>query len=218
MLSLLFIVTNRQENPLYKVKALQNKSGKEVKAMEDHKIVRLYLERDEEAIRFTSEKYGRRLRTLAFGITSDIQTSEECENDTYLEAWNRIPPNEPKTYLFAFLARIIRHISIDRCRERTSLKRNGYVVELSQELEMCLPASDDVDSTMEAKMLGEAISRFLLTISQEKRVVFMRRYFYLNTVSEISSRVSISESKVKTMLFRIRNDLRDYLSKEGYTL
>ena len=101
--------------------------------MEDHKIVRLFLERDEAAIRFTSEKYGSRLRMLALCITSDMQTSEECENDTYLEAWNRIPPHEPKTYLFAFLARIIRHISIDRCRERTSLKRNGYVIELTQE-------------------------------------------------------------------------------------
>lgn len=186
--------------------------------MEDHKIVRLFLERDEAAIRFTSEKYGNRLRMLALGITSDMQTSEECENDTYLEAWNRIPPHEPKTYLFAFLARIIRHISIDRCRERTSLKRNGYVIELTQELEMCLPASDDVDSTMDAKMLGEAISRFLWTLSREKRVVFMRRYFYLNTVSEISTQLSIGDSKVKTMLFRIRNDLRDYLNKEGYTL
>ena len=83
---------------------------------------------------------------------------------------------------------------------------------------MCLPASDDVDSTMDAKMLGEAISRFLWTLSREKRVVFMRRYFYLNTVSEISTQLSIGESKVKTMLFRIRNDLRDYLMKEGYTL
>ena len=78
--------------------------------------------------------------------------------------------------------------------------------------------SVDVDSTMDAKMLGEAISRFLWTLSREKRVVFMRRYFYLNTVSEISTQLSIGESKVKTMLFRIRNDLRDYLMKEGYTL
>lgn len=186
--------------------------------MEDDQIVRLFLERDESAIRFTSEKYGTRLRALSLGITSDLQTSEECENDTYFEAWNRIPPNDPKTYFFAFLARIIRHISIDRCRERTSLKRKGYVVELSEELGMCLPTADDVDSAVDTKMLGETISHFLLTLSQEKRVMFMRRYFYLNTVSEISSRLSISESKVKTSLFRIRNDLLDYLIKEGYTL
>ncbi len=186
--------------------------------MEDAKIVQLYLERDETAIRHTAVKYGSRLRSLSFSITSDDLTSEECENDTYLETWNRIPPNEPKTYFYAFLARITRHISIDRCRERTSLKRNGHIVELSEELEMCLPASNDVDSVVNAKILGEAISQFLFTLSQEKRVIFMRRYFYLDTVSEISRRLSLSKSKVKTSLFRIRNDLRDYLIKEGYTL
>ncbi len=186
--------------------------------MEDAKIVQLYLERDETAIRHTAVKYGSRLRSLSFSITSDDLTSEECENDTYLETWNRIPPNEPKTYFYAFLARITRHISIDRCRERTSLKRKGHIVELSEELEMCLPASNDVDSVVNAKILGEAISQFLFTLSQEKRVIFMRRYFYLDTVSEISRRLSLSKSKVKTSLFRIRNDLRDYLIKEGYTL
>ena len=101
--------------------------------MEDDKIVQLYLNRDESAIQFSSEKYGSRLRTLSLGITSDLQTSEECENDTYLQAWNLIPPNEPRTFLYAFLARIARHISIDRCRERASLKRDGYIVELSEE-------------------------------------------------------------------------------------
>ena len=186
--------------------------------MEDEKIVQLYLERDETAIRHTAEKYGLRLRFLSFGITSDRQTSEECENDTYFEAWKRIPPNEPREYFYAFLARITRHLSVDRCRERTSLKHSGYIVELTEELEMCLPASDDIDSVMDAKMLGEAINRFLLTLSQEKRVIFMRRYFFLDTVSAIAKRCSVSESKVKTSLFRIRKDLKDYLIKEGYTL
>jgi len=186
--------------------------------LEDAKIVQLYLKRDETAIRHTATKYGSRLRSLSFGITSDDLTSEECENDTYLETWNRIPPNEPKTYFYAFLARITRHISIDRCRERRSLKRNGHIVELTEELEMCLPASNDVDSVVNEKILGEAISHFLFTLSQEKRVIFMRRYFYLDTISEISRRLSISKSNVKTSLFRIRKDLRDYLIKEGYIL
>ena len=186
--------------------------------MNDENIVQLYLSRNEEAIRYMAEEYGMRLRTISFGITSDEQTAEECENDTYLEAWNRIPPHEPKSYFFVFLVRIIRHISIDRCRERKRLRRNGYFIELSEELEMCLPSTDDVESEIDAKMLGEAISRFLLTLSKEKRVIFMRRYFYMNTVSEISKLFLISESKVKTTLFRTRNDLREYLMKEGFYL
>ena len=186
--------------------------------MEDEKIVQLFFLRDETALKYTADKYGSRLRSLSFGITSDEQTAEECENDTYLEAWDRIPPNEPKTYFYAFLARIVRHISIDRCRERKSLKRDAHIVELTDELATCLPASDGVESKMDAKMLGESISRYLLTISDEKQVMFMRRYFYLDSITEISSRLSISESKVKTSLFRIRNSLRDYLIKEGYML
>ena len=186
--------------------------------MEDDKIVQLYLNRDEGAIQFSSEKYGSRLRTLSLGITSDLQTSEECENDTYLQAWNLIPPNEPRTFLYAFLARIARHISIDRCRERASLKRDGYIVELSEEMEMCLPATEDVESRIAEEELGKAISNYLHTISQEKRVIFVRRYFYLDSIAEISKRCAITESKVKSSLFRTRNDLREYLIKEGYAL
>lgn len=186
--------------------------------MEDDKIVQLFLNRDENAIKYSSDKYGSRLRAVSLAITSDYQTSEECENDTYLQAWKLIPPNEPRTYLYAFLARITRHISIDRCRERKSLKRKSFIVELSEEMEMCIPASYDVESNLEAKELGEAISRFLHTISKEKRVIFVRRYFYLDSISEISKRCVVSESKVKSVLFRTRNALRQYLIKEGYTL
>ncbi|MCQ2449439.1 MAG: RNA polymerase sigma factor, partial [Clostridia bacterium] len=159
-----------------------------------------------------------RLRAISYRITRDRETSEECENDTYLETWNHIPPSEPKDYFYAFLAKITRAISIDRCRERTRLKRDSYIVELTDELEMCIPAVNNVPDDMEAKLLGEAISRYLYTLSDEKQVMFMRRFFYLDTVSEIAKRLSISDSKVKTTLFRIRNELRDYLIKEGYTL
>ncbi len=186
--------------------------------MEDEKIVQLYLDRDESAIRLSSEKYGCRLRALSLGITSDIQTSEECENDTYLQAWNLIPPNEPRTYLYAFLARITRHISIDRCRERSNLKRNAYIIELTEEMESCIPSSGDVESSLAEEELGKAISSYLRNISQDKRVIFVRRYFYLDSIAEISKRCAVSESKVKSSLFRTRNDLREYLIKEGYVL
>lgn len=186
--------------------------------MEDGSIIQLFFNRDENAIQQTSDKYGARLRAISFRITNDRETSEECENDTYLEAWNRIPPSEPRDYFFAFLARITRARSIDCCRARMKLKRSCYVVELSDELEMCIPAVNDVADDVEAKLLGEAISRFLYTLSEEKQVMFLRRYFYMDTVSEIAKRLSISDSKVKTTLFRVRKELRDYLIKEGYAL
>lgn len=186
--------------------------------MEDYKIVQLFLNRDESAISQTQKKYGSRLRAVSYRITGDRGTSEECENDTYLETWNRIPPSEPRDYFYAFLTRIIRACSIDRCRKRTRLKRNSYIVELTSELEMCIPAANDVADDVEAKLLGEEISRFLFTLPDEKQVIFMRRYYYLDTVSEIAKRLSISESKVKTTLFRVRNELRAHLIKEGYTI
>lgn len=186
--------------------------------MEDDKIILLYQNRDENAIKQTAKKYGSRLRAISFRITGDREISKECENDTYWETWNRIPPSNPKDYFYAFLARITRFLSIDRCRERASLKRDGHIVELTDELEMCIPSVNNVAEDVEARLLGEAISRFLYTLSDEKQVMFMRRYFYLDAVSEIAKRLSISDSNVKTSLFRIRNDLRTYLIKEGYTL
>ena len=186
--------------------------------MEDGKIVELYLERDENAIGQTAKKYGARLRALAFGITADREISEECENDTYLEAWKTIPPNEPRDYFYPFLACITRHISIDRCRKNTRSKRSGYVIELNEELENCLPVSGNVSEEIDAKALGEAISRFLYTLPLEKRVIFIRRYFYFESISDVSRKCSVSKSNAKTMLFRIRRDLKKYLEKEGYTL
>ncbi len=186
--------------------------------MDDNKIVELYLNRDESAIQHTSEKYGSRLRHLALGIVENLQTAEECENDTYLEAWNSIPPHEPKSYLYAFLARITRHIALNCCRSRSRLKRSAYICELSSELEQCIPAPDDTECRIDDIVLKEAINGFLKTLGEEKRNVFLRRYWYLDSIGDISKRYAISESKVKTMLFRSRNELRKFLEQEGYIL
>lgn len=186
--------------------------------MEDNEIVELYMLRNETAIKHTSEKYGIRLRSLANSIVNDVQTAEECENDTYMEAWNTIPPHEPRNYLFAFLARITRHISLDICRSRNRLKRSAFVCELSAEMEECIPAPDDVECRIDDMALREAINGFLSTLDEEKRNIFIRRYWYLDSVASISKRFVLSESKVKTMLFRCRNELRRYLEKEGYTI
>ncbi len=112
--------------------------------MEDEKIVDLFLDRDESAISHVAEKYGSRLCTISYRITQDHATAEECENDTYLEAWNRIPPNEPRAYLPTFLSKIVRNISLNRCIERKRLKRSAYVSELSKEMEQCIAGKDHV--------------------------------------------------------------------------
>lgn len=186
--------------------------------MDDDKIVELYLKRDETAIMHTSEKYGKRLKKLAYGIVADLSTAEECENDTYLKAWDSIPPHEPKKHLYAFLACIIRHISINCCRHRNRLKRSAYLCELSAEMEQCIPAPDDVDCRIDDMVLREAINTYLSSLKQEKRNIFIRRYWYLDSITDISQRFSLSESKVKSTLFRCRNGLREFLEKEGYTL
>lgn len=186
--------------------------------MDNEQIVELYLLRDQFAIEQTAKKYGCRLRSLSFGIVRDRQTAEECENDTYLEAWNTIPPHEPRSYLYAFLACITRHISLNCCRSRNRLKRSAFVCELSSELEQCIPAPDDTQCRIDEMALRQAINGFLETLDEEKRNVFLRRYWYLDSVAAISKRYAFSQSKVKTMLLRSRNRFREYLEKEGYEL
>lgn len=186
--------------------------------MEDSQIVDLYLQRDETALDHTAEKYGQRLRRISHGIVDDEQTAEECENDTYLQTWNLIPPHEPRTYLFAFLSRIVRNLSIDRCRSRERLKRGAVITALSAELECCIPAPDDTACRVEAQELADAISAFLKAQPQTRRNVFLRRYWFAESVENIAKRYHMSQSKVKSMLFRTRNALRDYLQKEGYVL
>ena len=186
--------------------------------MDDDRIIGLYIARDEAAIDQTALKYGARLLEIASGITEDRQTAEECENDTYLEAWNTIPPQNPRGYLFAYLARIIRHLSLDACRYRSRLKRSAVLTELTAELEECIPAPDDTAARLEYRELGEAIGRYLATLSEEKRAIFIRRYWYLDPVKTIAAHRGIGQSRVKMTLLRCREGLRDYLEKEGYEL
>lgn len=189
-----------------------------MKTLDDNRIVELYLQRDEMAIKQTEAQYGARLRHLAYGIVGDQQTAKECENDTYMEAWNTIPPHEPRSYLYAFLARITRHISLDFCRYRNRIKRNTFLTEFSTEMEQCIPAPNDLECHMDDIVLKEMLNGFLSTLDEEKRNIFIRRYWYLDSIAEISNRFTLSESKVKTTLFRCRNKLREYLEKGGYIL
>ena len=180
--------------------------------MDDNKIIELYFQRDENAIIQTKERYGERLKTLAFHIISNNEDAEECENDTYLKTWETIPPKKPQ-YFFAYLAKICRNTALKMEEKQQAEKRSAVIVELSQELSECLPDKHSLEDTAEQE-LGEIISEFLKTVSKENRVIFIRRYFLSETISDISKALSISESKVKSSLFRTRNKLRDYLSKE----
>ena len=186
--------------------------------MDDGSIVELYLARDESAIARTSEKYGAALRTLANRILDDEPASEECENDTYLETWNRIPPHEPRDYLFPFLGRIARHLAIDRCRRRDARKRSAVLCELTQELEQCLPAKENVEAEVNASELAAVIRRFLSGCTAEQRGIFLRRYWYFDTIPAVAARFGFTESKVKVTLHRLRERLRAVLEEEGWTI
>ncbi|MDE7228857.1 MAG: sigma-70 family RNA polymerase sigma factor [Oscillospiraceae bacterium] len=183
--------------------------------MEDQKIVELYFKRDENAIRQTQRKFGKRIVNISKNITGSEFTAEEVENDTYLRAWENIPPTDPTTYLFAFLARIARNLSISVCRERSALKRNAMLVELSDEMAECLPSDCNIEQEAEAGMVLGLINEFLLSKPEDKRNIFMRRYWYLDSVSEVAKRFGLTESSVKTTLFRLRAELREYLEARG---
>ena len=182
--------------------------------MEDRRIVELYWQRSEQAIAETAEKYGSRLRRLGEAMLEDRQAVEECENDTYFRAWNAIPPHRPMDYLFAFLARIMRHAVLNACTaHRRRRQRYG---ELTEELEQCLASSADPEDTVDGMAMGESVSAFLRTLPREQWIIFLRRYWYFDSVGEIARFCGISESKVKSVLFRIRNHLREHLKKEGF--
>ena len=186
--------------------------------MDDGQIVDLFLLRDEAAIEQSAAKYGARLRALAFGIAGDRGTAVECENDAYWSAWNAIPPHEPRSYLYAFLARITRHLALDRCRAGARLKRSAQLCELSVELEQCIPAPDDTPCRAGERELAETLNAFLAALGEEKRRIFVRRYWYCDSIVDIAKRLAVSESKVKTTLHRCRARLRMVLEQEGYEL
>ena len=175
--------------------------------MDDNKIIDLYLCRDETAVKHTARKYGDHLRALAYGIVKDHQTAEECENDTYLKAWNSIPPHEPREYLYAFLARITRHISLDCCRKRSRLKRSAYISELSAEMEQCIPAPDDMECRIDDIVLGQAINKFLGTLSEEKRNVFIRRYWNFSAHSAKKKEMFLYVATGIWILFQTLHDV-----------
>lgn len=180
--------------------------------MEDHKIVDLYWARNEQGIAESDRKYGKILRSLSLSLLSNSEDAEECVNDTYLDAWNAMPQARP-TYLGAFLSKITRRISIDRFRADHREKRGGMGSVL-EELSDCIPSPDSVEKEWEGRQITATIERFLASQSPEKRVIFVRRYFYTQSVAEIANALRMSESKVKVVLYRLREQLRKELEEQ----
>ncbi|MDE7322256.1 MAG: sigma-70 family RNA polymerase sigma factor [Lachnospiraceae bacterium] len=185
--------------------------------MEDNEIIELFWQRSQRAIVETDGKYGWRLQNLSMNILHDREDAEECVNDTYHATWNTLPPQRP-VYFFAYLAKLARNFSFGKYDYYHAQKRDVTVVELSDEIENCIPSPNDLEQRMDSKEIGRIISEFLYIQPVEMRMVFVRRYWYMESVKDIAHVFHISESKVKSILFRMRNKLREHLEKEGVHL
>lgn len=184
--------------------------------MEDKHIVELYWARNETAIQETATKYGNYCFSIAYTILNDRPEAEECVNDTYFDAWKVIPPNRPSN-LATFLAKITRRIAIDRCRISSAQKRGGDEVILAlDELDECVRGSHDVESQVQYKEMVTVIQHFIGILPETERRIFLLRYWYLESTQSIAERYGFSQSKVLSMLHRIRGKLRTQLKKEGY--
>lgn len=186
--------------------------------MEDEKIIELYWQRQEQALTETEKKYAPYLTKIAWNILADRGDCEESVNDTYLAAWNSMPPHRPAV-LSTFLGKLTRRISIDRWRQHRAEKRkpSEYALSLT-ELEDCIPCESTPEAELDMKLLGDAISRFLLAQPREARTLFVARYYFLDSLKEAARYCGMTESKAKSMLFRTRRGLREQLRKEGFSL
>jgi len=186
--------------------------------MDDRQIIELYNERSEAAISETAGKYGKYCFYIAYHILYDERDSEECVNDTYLRAWEAIPPQWPNK-LSAFLGKITRNLALNRYRYRMREKRGyGQIPLMLDELQECVPAAGSTEQAVEEKLLVEVLNRFLHELPIEKRMMFLRRYWYMSSIKEIAEDYEISEGNVKMKLLRIRNKLKEILEKEGIVL
>ena len=181
--------------------------------MDDSKIIELFFARNEDAIKHTDDTYGRRLFHLADNIVHNDQDAEESVNDTYMKAWDTIPPQRPE-HFFAYIAKICRNFALKRIDWQKAKKRNAEVVALTQEMENCIPDTYR-DREADARELGRILDAFLRTLTPENQMVFLRRYWYVDTIAEIAVRYGISESAVQMRLNRTRSKLAMYLAKEG---
>ena len=183
--------------------------------MDDAQIVDLYFARSEMAIKETDNKYGGYCYKIAYSILANREDSEESVSDTYLSAWNIIPPCKPEK-LSTFLGKLTRNISIDRWRKSSAKKRgNGEVDIALEELGECVCGEQSVENAVIQKEVTACLNRFLISLSDNERTVFLCRYWYVNSLEEIAGRTGFSVGKIKSMLHRTRGKLRRHLDKEG---
>ena len=186
--------------------------------MEDKEIIDLYWHRSESAIEHTRQKYGNACYRIAQNILSNHEDSEECVNDTYLNAWNSIPPHRPEK-LGAYLYKITRNLALNRFEKYTAQKRGGGEVALAlEELEDCLCVSGSVEECVEGRILTDKLNVFLSQLPSQTRKIFLMRYWNLSPVKEISDKLGVTQSKVKMSLLRTRMKLKGFLEDEGVVL
>jgi len=185
-----------------------------VTQLEDSKILRLFFERSEQAIAELERKYGAAVRKTAANILGSRQDVEECANDTYLGVWNSIPPQNPDS-LIAYVCKIARNLALWKYHSNTAQKRNSQYDLVLDELEECIPSGMSVETELEAKELGASINRFLGSLSREDRFLFVRRYWYADPVRDLAAETHSSPNRISVRLFRLREKLRNPLTKEG---
>ena len=184
--------------------------------MDDNALLKLYLARSELAVEATEEAYGAYCHTIASRILGNEEDAEETVNDTWLHAWNSIPPQQPRHFR-AYLAKLTRNLAFDRYRKQTADKRGGTsLCAALDELDGCLPSEETAESALDAKELQESIEAFLNTLSSREEEIFLRRYFYVEEITDIAARFGLKENNVLTILSRTRNKLKKHLTKEGY--
>lgn len=186
--------------------------------MQDDMIVTLYWQRNEQAIQETDHKYGRYLSKIAYNVLKDLEDSKEIVNDTYLKAWNSMPPHTPSV-LATYLGKITRQLSIDMFRNRNRKKRqmSEYTLSLS-ELDECISNGNTTEQSVNLHLLAETINTYLYSLSHEARTTFVGRYYYMDSIKEVAGYHSMSQSKVKSMLYRTRQGLKAYLEQEGFVI
>ena len=190
--------------------------GEGVRTMDDRQIVELFFLREERALEQTEKKYGAYCHSVALRIVGNREDAQECVNDTYLAAWNSIPPQKP-VLLSAFLAKLTRRISVDRVRKATAKKRGGGELDLVfSELEECIPDEKTPERELIEAERAEIINSFLASLGDTERRVFLRRYFFADPIRNIAERFGFSETRIRSMLFRTREKLKRHLIKEGY--
>lgn len=186
--------------------------------MDDKMIIELYWARSELAITETAQKYGKYCYYIANNILQNHEDSEECVNDTYWKAWGAMPPNWPEK-LSVYLGKITRNLSINKYNFLKAKKRGEGQLDIAlEELKECIPSGDSVEQAMEEKELVQIFNQFLESLPEEKRKVFMRRYWYFSSVKEIAETYGMGESKVKMILLRTRKEFKIYLEQEGVVL